>query len=242
MVLMGQASTAWAQLPGHPAGTLYQIIPVAPAPALPVPTDSGRTLAALPLDTTRPKPRKLKPDTVLWASSVSILPLSLAAQGLELAYEARLPRTDHTYRLSGGVFGGQRPWAYDADAMYAFRVEGQYRVHFLPKTYTRKGSYLGLYTMAKHIRLMVPGPGQELEPQPRRNSAISAGLLLGHQVRSPKGLVIDGFMGIGYMLPMWEDDDPQMHHLLFNPMVEGVSIRFGFGIGLLNLVRPARPM
>lgn len=238
MALCCLTHTAWAQLPGHLPGTLYQIVPV--VPATPVPADTIPKVAALSTDTALPRMRKPRPDTVRWASSLAIMPLSLAAQGLELAYEARLPRTDNTYRLSGGVFGGQRPWAYRAEAMYAFRVEGQYRMHFLPKAYARKGSYLGLYVMAKHIRLMVPGPGQELEPQARRNSALGGGLLLGHQVRSPKGLVIDGFLGIGYLLPMWDDDD-QTHHVLLNPMAKGVSVRFGFGIGLLDRVRPPRP-
>ena len=187
----------------------------------------------------------LRSDTVPWTYSFALMPLSFLASGLEVAYEARIPRTYSTIRFNAGGFLGEDPWFYSDNGSYSgFRIEAQYRYHFLDFAYERKGYYMGPYAQFKSIDLIQrtgddffnPSGGEERQLA----RALGLGIVGGYQMRSRNGFMIDMYLGGGLIAPVGGRDQEQLHLPVVNPYERGISAHAGLGLGFLPRKR-ARP-
>lgn len=187
----------------------------------------------------------LRGDTVPWTYSLALMPLSFLASGLEVAYEARVPRTYSTVRINAGGFLGEDPWFYDSRGSYSgYRLEFQYRYHFLDFAYERRGYYMGPYAQFKSIDLVRQSGGDFFDPFSREERqlarAIGLGVIGGYQMRSRNGFVIDMYIGGGLVAPVGGKDQELLHLPIVNPYERGISAHAGLGLGFMPRKR-ARP-
>lgn len=191
-------------------------------------------------------------DTVVWSTSVALMPLSFLGSGLELAYEIHIPNSYNSIRINAGGFLATNPWFYDNYSDYGgFRGEIQYRFHLLRQQYQRDGFYLGPYAQFKYLSMKGsvntyvydPNTGNGtyvLENLKTETNAMGLGVLIGYQERMKSRFVIDVYGGGGFLLPSSTPDAARANLGFVNPYNRGIQFHGGLGIGFLPRKRIVR--
>lgn len=167
--------------------------------------------------------------------NIALLPLSFLGQGLELAGEVMVQRKT-SLRLTAGYYLGTQPWFYENSEKYSgFRGELQLRFFTQDIQQRRQSMYMGPFLQVKHIDLerTVEFPNSNLTGLKKYSvTSPSFGVLVGWQLVSQSGFMLDIFMGGGLIIANNNDAAKEVHIPVVNPYTQGVMLRSGVGIGI----------
>jgi hypothetical protein len=222
----GPASIAWAQgLPGS-------------APATTSPSQPGFQIQ--PGYPYGYFPPSYGPDTVAWDNALCLMPLSFLGLGMELSFEHYRPEKLRSTRFNAGLFTAANPYFYDGYKDYlGFRVEVQERFHFLKSKYQAYGIYVAPYAQFKFISLSHKDfyysyYSSSYTYQKVRSTAIGLGIIFGYEKRYSTRLLVDYYVGGGYIIPTNASTSSRVSVTFVNPYQSGVAIHAGIGIGIIN--------
>jgi hypothetical protein len=178
-------------------------------------------------------------DTLVWKYSLAVMPLSFLGAGLELAYEYHIPNTYNSIRFNAGCFLSSEPFFYyDYKDYLGARVEAQYRIHLLRSEFQSEGFYVGPYLQLKYIT-MQRNPSYTFDPTTSvTTGAAGFGIIAGKQYRYGNRLMLDFYVGGGFILPTDKVGANAADIPLVNPYNPSITLHGGIGIGLLPMAMP----
>jgi hypothetical protein len=160
------------------------------------------------------------------------MPLSFVGRGIEAAYESYNPFNKTSNRVNIGIFLGSKAlFNDDFNKFFAFRFELQKRFYLQKNPYPKIRTYLSPYAQIKYVSIYL-SPTNTLE-----TGAFGLGAIFGTQVHFGSRLLIDMYVGAGYLIPSDRDVAYILHSDLINPYSRGGSLHGGIGLGLITKKR-----